>query len=569
MTVVRREYTGRDYDSIKQATKDFCERQFPTVWNDFYEDHLAVVVLEMVSFVADGLAFYQDQQHNEAYRDTFLERQSAISLGKLVGYELRGKYAATVTLTCSMQSQGEDTLFEVGTKISTEDGDVFEVAENTTVTSGQTSFTIDVIHGETQTDTFLSDGTSNQVYLSTTGEVCENVDYAVTVDGVTWTIVDALWGYTDDNVCEVSQTGDLTLRLVFGDGVHGNAPQEDQSIVLTYFSGGGTEGNVDSDVFVDQTLNGKLVISETGVTATVTASTAGSGGEESETVEDARQNMKLSLSIKKSLVSEEDYAAFAEGYAGVLKSAVYHDKITLIVTLVLLSTSYGVVSQSVKDDILQDIDQYILINMTPEIEDVELVYLDLEASIYVETTYSTDDIQVAVDTALNDFFHPTDYEELARTVGEDINTSDIIALIDNIAGVDHVDLVKLTRKLTPVKSTGWEADSDKATFDEDSFAVGTTTIVGTWKISFDFPGDLTKFNVIDPDLVTHATGNIGTLYTSDAGEISFKLIAGSSAMEVGDYANVEVAAYKANIDITNEEFVKIDDYTGLSYEYVT
>lgn len=567
--VVRRDYTGRDYDSLKQAVLDHVERQYPNLFNDLNEDHLPVVLLEGACYVGDGLAFYLDQQHNEGFRDSYLERQSGISLGKLVGYAFQGPSSATVTLTCQIASQAEDTVFAKGTKISTEDGAGFEVAETKSVPSGTTEFTLDVIHGETQEDTFLSDGTSSQIYLSTAADVVGNVDWEVTVDDVAWTVVDALWGYTDENVCELTLKGDGTLRLVFGDGVHGNVPGLDQSIVLTYFTGGGVEGNVEADAFEDQTLNGELEISSTPVTATVISSTAGSGGEAETSVEEGRQNMKLSLSLKKSLTNEEDFEAFAEEYAGVLSCSASSDKVTSIITLVLLSTSYGTVSEAIKTEILEDIGQGTLINMTPQTEDVVLVYFDLEATVYVQNSYNKDDIQVAVDQALNDFFHPVDTDLLTRSVGDNVNMSDIIALIDNVPGVDHLDVTKFTRKLTPIKSASWLADSDKAAFDVDAFSVGTTTTAGTWTLSFDFSGDLTKFNVRDPNGISHTPGYLDTPYTSDSGEIGFTLEAGTSPMEVGDYATIEVALYKDNITVLSNEFMKIDDYSSLTFEYVT
>ena len=93
MALARISYAAKDYEAIRQELVD----RIPTItdrWTDFNASDLGMTLLELFCGVADMLAFYLDNQANEAYLPTALQRQNVIDLTRLVDYRLDRPVAA-------------------------------------------------------------------------------------------------------------------------------------------------------------------------------------------------------------------------------------------------------------------------------------------------------------------------------------------------------------------------------------------------------------------------------------------------------------------------------------------
>ncbi|HQC35809.1 MAG TPA: hypothetical protein PL035_01845, partial [Bacillota bacterium] len=63
-------YMARDYESIISDCAARIKAKYPDTWNDFYEDNLGVVILEVFGYLCDTLLFYGDRQALETYLAT-------------------------------------------------------------------------------------------------------------------------------------------------------------------------------------------------------------------------------------------------------------------------------------------------------------------------------------------------------------------------------------------------------------------------------------------------------------------------------------------------------------------
>jgi len=91
------DYLAKDFASFKRALLDFSAQRYPR-WVERSEADLGVVLLELLSAVADDLSYTQDRVAAEAYLDTASERRSIVRHARLVDYEPRPATASRVWL---------------------------------------------------------------------------------------------------------------------------------------------------------------------------------------------------------------------------------------------------------------------------------------------------------------------------------------------------------------------------------------------------------------------------------------------------------------------------------------
>ena len=92
-------YNRKDAYSIFEYLKLQAEQLSQGRWTDFSDSDIGTVFLKLMSYLADMNNFQVDKVASELYLDTCLERSSAISLAKLVGYEPRHYLSAHTEVT--------------------------------------------------------------------------------------------------------------------------------------------------------------------------------------------------------------------------------------------------------------------------------------------------------------------------------------------------------------------------------------------------------------------------------------------------------------------------------------
>ena len=101
-------------------------------------------------------------------------------------------------------------------------------------------------------------------------------------------------------------------------------------------------------------------------------------------------------------------------------------------------------NQSLKDNLLDYFNRYKMFTDWLEIENGEIIPVDFSGSVKIFKGYKISDVIQNIYNALENFF---DIE--LRDMGQAINISDIYALIDNLNGVDSVEIDSPAKTLTP------------------------------------------------------------------------------------------------------------------------
>jgi hypothetical protein len=330
------DYTGRDFETIKELLKTHLQTKFPTTWKNFYESASGQAWLELVAYVFTILSFYLDYQANESFLPTQQDRENTVKICKLVGYQLQAPQAASVE--CLLELSGlqlTDVVIAAGTKVTANNGLVFEFIDGAVIPAGDLSATGTVTEGETKQDTFTSDGTAFQRFLLTGIPVIDG-SIEVTVDGTSWSLVDGLvFGDGTSEifqvVYDVDENGNDIAYVEFGDGTSGKIPPAGATINVTYRIGGGIEGNIALNQINQQiagVLDGVVPVTTVGVTVT-NPTERGSGGEDRETVEHAKYWVPQYVKSNGRAVTEADFDVLATRFTDPVYGGVRSAKATL------------------------------------------------------------------------------------------------------------------------------------------------------------------------------------------------------------------------------------------------
>lgn len=555
-------YIKFDYQAQKDALTQRIRARYPKLWNDFLAGGFGTVVIDLVAWSMATLAFLVNRQAAEVFIPTMTLRESAVRVGSLVGYRLRGPTAANVSCEASLQSvQSANVLIPRNTLIRTSDAASlpFEVARDYTIVAGEltpqttvvtinpnlaganilatnliaetgsayldladstidltqyvsvgqtfqadddsaNTYSIDAIEaapgavsnnrlvvsptwagadgavtgqifdkriqlvqGLTVTDSFTAPSTETEsfsVKLSTTPVIDSSV--TVSVNGELWSEVSSLAvAASDENVFQVKTFASGVTTVLFGDGAFGAVVPTDAIVEVNYRTGGGTNGNIAVNT-ITTSITGIIPTTSSPVTIEIVNSTStGQGGRDSETLEEARVNIPYYARTNDRGVTLDDYQTIASrfshpnyGAVSYARSAVRSENSLLEGNIVVIYAWTSGVSGG-------------LVNLSPQLKQALQDYMQARA-------VGTDLVQIYDGTSrpvpislrfktLSTSFTVTDTKRLVEDTikaritalrpGQPLIFSDLVRSLDEVYGVDSVNMATPIADLTPSNST--------------------------------------------------------------------------------------------------------------------
>ncbi|HET7065499.1 MAG TPA: putative baseplate assembly protein [Rudaea sp.] len=296
-------------------------------------------------------------------------------------------------------------------------------------------------HGETRRET-LGAGDATQIFQQFTLK-SPPLTYvaAASVDGVVSTLQvrvnKLLWHETTDVSGEGPNDREYTTRrddseatsIIFGDGNHGaRLPTGQDNVAAVYRSGLGAAGNVRA---------GQLTLpadKPLGVTA-VNNPMRASGGADADTLAQARVNAPLSVTALDRLVSIQDYADFTSVFAGIGKAAAVKLQSLGIVHVTIAGIDDGPidVTSDLFRNLVDALHEFGDPNLRLRVEVREALAIVIQAGISLAADYAWEDVQPRLNAVLIDRFGFA-----ARTLGQPLFASEIIAALQGTEGVAHV-----------------------------------------------------------------------------------------------------------------------------------
>ncbi|MBR0220910.1 MAG: baseplate J/gp47 family protein [Synergistaceae bacterium] len=442
-------YIDKDHASIvADCIARIKEVYGEEAWNDFEEDNSGVMLVEAFAYIADLLLFYLDRQANEVYLPTATERQNLINLCKLIAYNPSGAKAAQANITVSIkEARDSDVTLSKGAQIETQNGVMFETQDDAVIKAGELSCVVGAIEGETHEDIIgSSNGEAFQEFYLPLAGVIEVV--SLTVGEHEWDAADSIADHTPSDkiyMAELDAWG--RVRITFGDGVSGQIPREDERISVVYRVGGGVRGNVAPNTL---TTMREIALDEQGnnVPVSVTNLNWASGGAEPQSAESIKQQAPLWFATQKRCVTQSDYESFAVSFnspeAGAIAKAhaVVRERSGEANIIRYYVLTYGeqegsvaLASQALKDALREYISEYQMLTDWIEVEDGKWREINFKGVITISPGLKAGIILDKVEDTLKSLMNIE-----TREMGEALRISDAYAAIDNIEGVEHVEL---------------------------------------------------------------------------------------------------------------------------------
>ena len=85
-TFSQADFRSYDYETLRKSFIDYLRLYYPENFNDYVESSEFIALLDVMSFMGQGLAFRNDLNARENFIDTAERRDSVVKLANLVGY---------------------------------------------------------------------------------------------------------------------------------------------------------------------------------------------------------------------------------------------------------------------------------------------------------------------------------------------------------------------------------------------------------------------------------------------------------------------------------------------------
>lgn len=319
-------YQARDFESTKQSLIEYCRQEYKD-WTDLNESEQGIILIELFAYINDVQNRYIDRQADEVDIDKLQNRGSMISLMKIIGYKLKGATAATVDQEISIEDGALATgnvPIPQGFRFYTRDARnpiIYEVLDaGQQIAVGQNKVTVKATQGETQTQYATLQGGEDQFIRLEMTPYLEGFT-TISIDGADWTEVENLLDSTSTDrhfYVEVEDSDTAIIR--FGNGAAGAQPIGQAEI--TYRTGGGAAGRVGPNTLTVPESPQLLDENGTPVTITCTNPSSSIGGDDKESIENARVAGPNSRKANMRTVHSTDFVLHSEEVPGVARAFV-------------------------------------------------------------------------------------------------------------------------------------------------------------------------------------------------------------------------------------------------------
>lgn len=303
-------------------------------------------------------------------------------------------------------------------------------------------------HGETRHE-ILGSGDASQVFQAfTLRQTPLTYRQAATVSGgsstleirvndILWHEVSSLYGCKPKDrvyVTRMDDNGKVTVQ--FGDGKRGaRLPTGNRNVVATYRTGTGPAGNVQVGQLTTL-LSRPLGLRE------ASNPVRGQGGSAPEPRDLARQNAPLHVRTLDRAVSLLDYEDFARAFSGVGKAQaiwLWNGEAQIVHLTLAGDAGEDLEGTTVMSNLQKALNERRDPLVQVRVDTYAPIYFQIQAAVRVHADYDLEQVLTRVRDALRQAFS---FE--ARQFGQAVARSEVIAVIQRTAGVEAVDLNKLT-----------------------------------------------------------------------------------------------------------------------------
>lgn len=401
-----------DFDTIKSNLKTFLNQQSEFTDYDFDGAGLNIL-LDILAYNTHYNAYYLNMVANEAFLDTALLRDSAVSHAKTLNYVPHSIRAPAAIIDFSVESNTTTsatmTISEGFSFLSNQIDSKsynFVVLDDVTVTKANSKFVfenLEIYEGQLVTYNFTHNAASNpkQVFTlpdSNIDTTTLKVTIAPSVGNTSTTVyskvTDVLDITSSSEVFFLQEERNGKYQIYFGNDVVGKSLSDGASVTANYLLTNGTAANKANNFVATATLTDSLSISQSNFT--ISPISAASGGADRESVDDIKFSAAAQFSTQNRLVTFKDYESYIlNNYPNVDSVSVWggEDNIPRVYGKVFVSLKPAnnyYISEAEKQRIIDDIiTPKSIVAVQTEILDPEFLFLKIESSVQYDNKKTT------------------------------------------------------------------------------------------------------------------------------------------------------------------------------------
>jgi len=460
------QFTNLDFGDLRTQIKDYLRTNSNFTDFDFEGSNFSVLI-DILAYNSYITAYNTNMQANEAFLDSATLRENVISHARNIGYVPRSKRASKAKISFSVDSTGFNsktiTLNAGVIALGAVQGGnyIFSIPSNitTAVDGSNIAFfdNIDIYEGSYLTKTFTVDySQSNQRFVIPNS----GVDTTTIRVSVTNSTTETYTLY--ENILNVDNTSRLFLlqeiedekyEILFGDNILGKKPTHGSVINVSYIVTNGKSADGSANFTFSGNLKDNNSVSITSGISLLTTILSSQNGDDIETIDSVKYLSPRVYASQYRAVTANDYKGLipyiysnvdsVSAYGGDELNPPQYGKVFISIK----PRNGNYLSQIIKDDILKKLRQYSIAGIKPEIIDLKYLYVELDTTIYYNTSF-TSDVILLKNQVINTI--------KSYSVSSDVNSfggrfkySKINALIDNTnrAITSNITKVKMRRDL--------------------------------------------------------------------------------------------------------------------------
>ena len=530
-------FTGLDFDQIKQTLKDYLKSNSNFTDYDFDGYNLSTII-DVLAYNTYITSYNANMIANEVFIDSATLRENVVSLARNIGYLPRSKKSSRASITffvdTSSISPVPSTLVLKKGPVAATSGQfagqsyVFGITEDKSIAviDGIATFdNLEVYQGTVvqQSFEYSSRNPFQRFVLPNAGIDLDSLQVSVkpsisSTVSVKYTKQDNLFDSTTSFVINqnsaiyfTNEIEDEQYELVFGDGIFGKKLEDGNIIEVSYIVTDGDSANGISNF----TFSGQITYNRNAIEYTVTSgisliseSGPSSGGGQIESIDSVRK-------YAPQVYSTQNRALTANDYEILIPNKIYPEaeSISVFGGEDLIPPQYGkvfisikprigdFVSNSIKENIKRDLRKYAVAGIVPEILDLKYLYVEVDSKVYYNSNLSPNSsfVSTVVQSNINKY---AESSELNR-YGARLKYSKLLKVIDQSHSsiTSNITTIQMRRDLRIALNTFAEYAIDFGNQIHVSSMNGYNIRSSAFKVA-DIPDDVYLFDIPNFDRKT-------------------------------------------------------------------
>jgi len=416
--------TSLDFEDIKTSIKDYLRSNSNFTDYDFEGSNISVII-DMLAYNTYISSYNANMVSNEVFIDSATLRENIVSLARNIGYIPQSRKSARANISFFVEG---NTNF-VARSLTLKKGIIavsnafnganytFSLLNDVTVpvSSDRTANfnNIDIYEGTLVTTSFtVNPSNPNQRFiLDNQGIDTSTIQVSVSSQNSNsfkkyLNATNILNVTAESTVFFLQEIEDERYELIFGDGVFGKKLSENDSIEINYIISNGENGNgASSFSFTGTILSNNNSIFD-GDTSIISVNATSSGGSEIESVNSIRTFAPRLYSSQNRAVTASDYETIipkiypetesVTAFGGEDLNPPQFGKV-----FITIKPFFGTfISNSVKNNIRQQLKKFSVSGISPVILDAKILYIELDTNVYYDSNVNSRSSEIQ--TKIND-----------------------------------------------------------------------------------------------------------------------------------------------------------------------